>query len=99
MPSALYVRRRNAWGRGWRFKVMPSTANGCSALMRLAGLVAIYQRPNTSKPAPAHKIYPYLLGGILIERLVRRRQAAVSQQLFFQVGCECYPIGVHHNEY
>jgi putative transposase len=38
-------------------------------LMRLAGLVAIYQRPNTSKPAPAHKIYPYLLGGILIERV------------------------------
>jgi putative transposase len=36
-------------------------------LMRLAGLVAIYQRPNTSKPALAHKIYPYLLGGISIE--------------------------------
>jgi putative transposase len=28
-------------------------------LMRLAGLVAIYQRPNTSKAAAAHKIYPY----------------------------------------
>jgi putative transposase len=38
-------------------------------LMRLAGLVAIYQRPNTSKPSPAHKIYPYLLGGIAIERV------------------------------
>jgi putative transposase len=38
-------------------------------LMRLAGLVAIYQRPNTSKPAPAHKIYPYLLGGISIGRV------------------------------
>src|SRR5437763_721973 len=38
-------------------------------LMRLAGLVAIYQRPNTSKPAPAHKIYPYLLGGISNERV------------------------------
>jgi putative transposase len=38
-------------------------------LMRLAGLVAIYQRPNTSKPASAHKIYPYLLGGISIERV------------------------------
>src|SRR5262245_61838544 len=38
-------------------------------LMRLAGLVAIYQRPNTSKPAPEHKIYPYLLGGISIERV------------------------------
>src|SRR6266516_4174954 len=38
-------------------------------LMRLAGLVAIYQRPNTSKPAVAHKVYPYLLGGITIERV------------------------------
>jgi putative transposase len=38
-------------------------------LMRLLGLVAIYQRPNTSKPAAAHKIYPYLLGGLAIERV------------------------------
>jgi putative transposase len=38
-------------------------------LMRLLGLVAIYQRPNTSKPAVAHKIYPYLLGGLAIERV------------------------------
>ena len=37
-------------------------------LMRLLGLVAIYQRPNTSKPAAAHKVYPYLLGGLAIER-------------------------------
>ena len=33
-------------------------------LMRLMGLVAIYQRPNTSKPAPENKVYPYLLGGL-----------------------------------
>src|SRR5881227_225306 len=38
-------------------------------LIRLLGLVAIYQRPNTSKPAAAHKIYPYLLGGLVIERV------------------------------
>jgi putative transposase len=38
-------------------------------LMRLLGLVAIYQRPNTSKPAVAHKIYPYRLGAIAIERV------------------------------
>jgi putative transposase len=38
-------------------------------LMRLLGLVAIYQRPNTSRPAAAHKVYPYLLGGIAIERV------------------------------
>ena len=38
-------------------------------LMRLLGLAAIYQRPNTSKPAAAHKIYPYLLRGLAIERI------------------------------
>ncbi len=38
-------------------------------LMRVMGLVAIYQRPNTSKAAAAHKIYPYLLSGMAIERV------------------------------
>jgi putative transposase len=38
-------------------------------LMRLMGLVAIYQRPNTSKAAAEHKIDPYLLSGIVIERV------------------------------
>ena len=38
-------------------------------LMRLMGLVAIYQRPNTSNPAPQNKVYPYLLGGLSIERV------------------------------
>ena len=30
-------------------------------LMRLMGLEAIYRRPNNSKPAPGHRIFPYLL--------------------------------------
>ena len=30
-------------------------------LMKRMGIEAIYRRPNTSKPAPGHKIYPYLL--------------------------------------
>src|SRR5438128_4207695 len=38
-------------------------------LMQLLGLAAICQRPNTSKPAAAPKVYPYLLGGIAIERV------------------------------
>jgi transposase InsO family protein len=38
-------------------------------LMRLLRLAAIYPRPNTSKPAAAHKIYPYRLGGLAIERV------------------------------
>jgi len=37
-------------------------------LMRIMGLVAIYQKPRTSEPAPEHKKYPYLLGGITIDR-------------------------------
>ena len=37
-------------------------------LMRVMGLKAIYRRPMTSKPAPDHKIYPYLLGGLRVTR-------------------------------
>ena len=32
-------------------------------LMRVMGIEAIYQKPRTSKPAPGHKIFPYLLRG------------------------------------
>lgn len=39
-----------------------------SRLMRLMGLAAIYQRPNTSKSHPQHKKYPYLLRGMVIDR-------------------------------
>jgi len=37
-------------------------------LMRLMGLMPIYQKPNTSKAARGHKIYPYLLRGLRVER-------------------------------
>jgi putative transposase len=37
-------------------------------LMRLMGIEAIYQKPNTSQRHPAHKVYPYLLRGLAIER-------------------------------
>ena len=33
-----------------------------ATLMKRMGIEAIYRRRNTSKPAPGHKIYPYLLG-------------------------------------
>jgi len=32
------------------------------------GIEAIYRRPHTSKPADGHKVYPYLLRGVTIER-------------------------------
>jgi putative transposase len=39
-----------------------------AALMKRMGIEAIYRRPHTSKPAPEHRIYPYLLRGVTIDR-------------------------------
>jgi len=38
-------------------------------LMRLMGIAALGPKPKTSKPAPGHRIYPYLLRGVTIERV------------------------------
>ena len=37
-------------------------------LMRILGIEALYPKPNLSRPAKGHEIYPYLLRGISIER-------------------------------
>ena len=37
-------------------------------LMRLLGLQAIWRAPRTSAPHPEHRVYPYLLRGLAIER-------------------------------
>ena len=37
-------------------------------LMRLMGIAALGPKPRTSKPTPGHKVYPYLLRGLAIER-------------------------------
>jgi putative transposase len=39
-----------------------------AAMMRRMGLEALYRRPNTSKPADEHKVYPYLLRDLPVER-------------------------------
>jgi putative transposase len=39
-----------------------------STLMRLMGIEAIYRKRRTTIPAKGHKIYPYLLGNVTIER-------------------------------
>ena len=48
-----YLRRRGYWVGRKRVR----------RLMQKIGLMAIYQKPRTSKPHPQHKIYPYLLKG------------------------------------
>jgi len=37
-------------------------------MMRRMGIEALYRRPNTSRPAPGHKIYPYLLRDLDVVR-------------------------------
>ena len=39
-----------------------------ATLMRRMGIEAIHRRPNTSKPVPGHKIYPYPLRSLAITR-------------------------------
>jgi putative transposase len=36
--------------------------------MKRMGIEALYRRPRTTKPAPGHKIYPYLLRDLEITR-------------------------------
>jgi putative transposase len=37
-------------------------------LLRIMGLEAIYQKPNTSQPNPEHRVFPYLLRRLVINR-------------------------------
>ena len=37
-------------------------------LMRLMGLMPVYQKLNTSRPARGHQTYPYLLRGLRVDR-------------------------------
>jgi putative transposase len=39
-----------------------------ASLMKKMAIDAIYRRPNTSKPTPGHKVYPYLLRKLAITR-------------------------------
>jgi putative transposase len=39
-----------------------------ATLMKKMGICALYRRPSTSKPEPGHKIYPYLLRQVKVER-------------------------------
>jgi putative transposase len=39
-----------------------------ATLMKKVGVEALYRKPNTSKPEPGHKIYPYLLRDVKVVR-------------------------------
>ncbi len=54
---ARYLRRQGYWVNRKRARRM----------MQKMGLMAIYQKPNTSKPHHEHEIFPYLLRGVDIQ--------------------------------
>jgi putative transposase len=53
------VLRREGW---------PVNRKRIKRLMRIMALEAIYQKPNTSRKHPDHKVIPYLLRGLVIDR-------------------------------
>jgi putative transposase len=47
----------------------PVNRKRISRLMQLMGLEAVYPKPKLSQPGEGHKIYPYLLSGVSIDRV------------------------------
>lgn len=66
LDTPFYGVRQMTWhlrAKGWQANV-----KRVRRLMRKMGLMPIYQRPRTSTPAPGHKVYPYLLRNLAIDR-------------------------------
>jgi len=59
-------RKMTAWLRIQGYEV---NRKRVSRLMELMGIEAVYPKPNLSRAAEGHKIYPYLLRGVAIERV------------------------------
>src|SRR6266478_403929 len=51
-----------------RAEVRPVNRKRVQRLMRRMGIAALGPKPRTTKPAPGHKIFPYLLRNLTIER-------------------------------
>lgn len=47
---------------------LPVGRKHVGSLMKKMGISALYRKPNTSKPEPGHKVYPYLLRSLKVER-------------------------------
>jgi putative transposase len=60
------VRRMTRWLRKAGYRVNPKRIR---RLLRLMGLEAVYPKRRLSQGGPGHKIYPYLLSGVKIERV------------------------------
>ena len=61
------VRKMTAWLN--EVKAESVNVKRIRRLLRVMGLEAIYQKPRLSQAAAGHRIYPYLLRGVKIERV------------------------------
>ena len=59
------IRRLTAWLRNKDYEINHKRV---ARLMRQMGLEAIYPKPRLSQPGAGHRIYPYLLRGVRVER-------------------------------
>ena len=59
------IRRMTAWLRSAGY---PVNHKRVARLMRKMGIEALYPRPRTSVPHPEHRVYPYLLRGVEVNR-------------------------------
>jgi putative transposase len=68
-------------------------------LMRLMGLQAVYCKPNTSKPHPQHRIYPYLLKRLPITRANQVWAADITYIRLSRGWCYLVAIIDWHSRY
>jgi putative transposase len=65
--TPFYGRRRmTVWLQGQSYEVNPKRV---ARLMELIGIAAIYPKPKLSLPGEGHKIYPYVLEGVAVNRV------------------------------
>lgn len=66
LETPFYGARQMTWHLGATGRLV--NVKRVRRLMRLMGLTPIYRRPRTSVPAKGHRLYPYLLRGMKIDR-------------------------------
>jgi putative transposase len=86
-------RRMTAWLVAQGF---PANRKRVSRLMGLMGIEAVYPKPKLSQPGEGHKIYPYLLRGVAVERVNQVWSTDITYIRMAQ-GFEVDPIGWTEN--
>ena len=60
-------------------------------MIRADAVDLVYRRPNTSKPAPGHRIFPYLLKGVEVNRVDQVWAADITYIPMRRASCTWWP--------